>query len=99
MLAALGQQGVGPEGLEAKIFGGAAMFTTVAGSERQSVGEQNILRAEEELRRQRIRVTARDVGGTLGRKLYFVTSTGDVYLKRLMGGMERVALPLTGGRP
>jgi chemotaxis protein CheD len=60
--------------LVAQIFGGGYMESTGA----KSLGDENILIAREILLRRGIKVASEDVGGTLGRKIVFDTSTGHV---------------------
>ncbi len=72
-------QGVRRTDLECKVFGGAnAMF-----AEHFGVGRHNVRTAFETLERERLRVVASDVGGDRGRKLLFLTHTGEVFVKRL----------------
>lgn len=68
--------------IEAKIFGGARVLATDDRSHSPfAVGARNVQRAEELLRSSGVRVTSRCVGGTVGRKLIFNTSTGDVFVR------------------
>lgn len=70
--------------LEIKLFGGARMLnvgnTEAAG---RTVGEQNVARALEVLSSLGLTVAAADTGGFVGRKLYFCTRDGDVYLRKM----------------
>ncbi len=76
---ALLRQGVRRSNLVCKVFGGAnAMF-----AEQFGVGRRNVLAAFETLADERLRVVASDVGGDRGRKLLFLTHTGEVFVKRL----------------
>jgi chemotaxis protein CheD len=70
--------------LVVKLFGGARVLN-VGGPESSgsSVGEQNVARAEEILASLGVTVSSADTGGTVGRKLYFCTRNGDVYLRRM----------------
>lgn len=73
------RHGVRRPDLVCKVFGGAnAMF-----AEQFGVGRKNVLSAFETLERERLRVAASDVGGDRGRKLVYLTHTGEVFLKRL----------------
>lgn len=70
--------------LEVKLFGGARVLNVGSpGSSGSSVGEQNVARAEEILASLGLSVSCADTGGTVGRKLYFCTRDGDVYLRRM----------------
>jgi chemotaxis protein CheD len=79
-LAALGCQ---VSRLQAKLFGGAAMWES--GNSPVSVGDRNIDLAWRLLDRNGIQVVASDLGGGFSRKLIFYTTTGDVFLKRHPG--------------
>lgn len=78
------EYGSGSNQLVVKIFGGAKVLSAGKYSSRKpSVGEQNVRCAFEQLEAMRLKVTSRDTGGNRGRKLYFCTECGDVYLKRM----------------
>ncbi len=77
------QQGVGRGEIDVKVFGGADMFGGRENSATVSVGEQNIVMAFQVLEEERLRISASDVGGAKGRKIFFHTATGEVLLKRL----------------
>ncbi len=67
------------ENLEAKIFGGGNVIDTVS-QESMMVGRKNIVIAQEVLGEYHIPVTARDVGGALGRRIMLESQTGKVML-------------------
>ncbi len=72
--------------IEVKCFGGADMFSRkIEKPGIVSVGRQNIMIAEEILRREGLTIRKQDVGGLRGRKIYFYTENGEVLLKRLAG--------------
>lgn len=71
--------GVPLEEVACKVFGGAnALF-----DETSAMGPQNVEVALTVLNARNLRVTATHVGGDSGRKLVFVTHTGEVFLKML----------------
>lgn len=72
--------GCRPEGLVAKIFGGAKVME--GGSNIFNVGERNIAVTIEHLERRRIPLVAMDVGGEGGMKIQFNTGSGMVRLWR-----------------
>jgi chemotaxis protein CheD len=73
--------------LEVKVFGGADVLPTTRGRlGRPTVGELNRRAAEEVLAEEGLTVSARDVGGSRGRRIHFHTGTGEVLLHRLSGG-------------
>jgi len=75
------QAGCARGNLKAKVFGGASVLEGWSGL--LNVGERNIHFAEGALEEARIPVIGKDVGGTSGRKLLFVTGSGDVYVRKL----------------
>ncbi len=64
--------------LEAKIFGAGRVLVGVT-----DIGERNAEFADKYLKREGIRVMARDLGGTHARKVYFFPQTGRVLVKEL----------------
>lgn len=86
MLKRFKKMGVDPGDIEIKMFGGADMIMVRKGSrswDNQRVGRQNIVMARDVARENNLIIKKSDVGGTLGRKLYFDTESGEVWLKRL----------------
>jgi chemotaxis protein CheD len=65
--------------LKAKVFGGGEVIGTSTSNFR--IGERNAQLAMELLEEHRIPVVAKSVGGKNGRKLMFMTSTGEVFQK------------------
>ncbi len=77
--------GIGISEIDAKVFGGADMFDVrEIGGVAKTVGFQNITTALRVMQQEGIRVVARDVGGTHGRKILFYPHTGEVLMKRVM---------------
>jgi chemotaxis protein CheD len=71
--------------IEVKCFGGANMFSRHAqASGSIFIGQQNIQTAKQITRSEGLNILAMDVGGLQGRKLFFYSDTGEVYLKRLL---------------
>lgn len=71
--------------LEIKLFGGANGITQseVRVSSAFSIGERNVDMALKCLSEHGLKPIAMDVGGQSGRKLFYATHTGDIWLKRL----------------
>ncbi len=70
--------------IEVKCFGGADMFARPI--ERPgivSIGKQNVMTAKQILKSEGLKLQVVDVGGLQGRKIFFNTHTGEVWLKRL----------------
>ena len=75
--------GVGSD-LVVKLFGGAQVLNVGDyNSAKLTIGEQNVLKAEATLKCLGLNVSARDTGGLEGRKLFFCTRSGDVYMRRM----------------
>jgi chemotaxis protein CheD len=82
-----------------KLFGGAQVLTGAhGGGFKQSVGEQNIYQATRTLEQLDLIIAKSDIGGNVGRKLFFSMKTGDVYLRKLKLGSLKCAC-VQGGRP
>lgn len=89
MVARFSAVGMSASNLRAKVFGGARVLE-ISGdlSPAFEIGARNIAEAELQLNRLGIAVTARDVGGGVGRKLHINSLTGDVLLRRFIGRKE-----------
>lgn len=85
LLLAVQRHGGRVKDLQVKVFGGAELFGFGSGlsSCNNSVGRKNVQVAIMELEKAGLRILASDVGGELGRKLYFLTSTGEIWVKRI----------------
>jgi chemotaxis protein CheD len=72
--------------IEVKIFGGADTLHGGSGQalprEGASIGRQNIAAALALVAREGLRVSSSDLGGLMGRKLFFYSHTGEIFLKR-----------------
>ena len=66
--------------LQAKIFGGAAMWSNTEGL--FAIGLRNIELAHHQLKELQIPLVAADVGGTQSRKIFFNSGDGSVLLRR-----------------
>jgi chemotaxis protein CheD len=70
--------------LQVKVFGGADVLG--GGAVRDgyvTIGRQNTMAAMETLGWQKVKPSVTETGGDRGRKLVFVTNTGEVYVKRI----------------
>jgi chemotaxis protein CheD len=71
------------EEVETKLFGGANMFSrNISRGEILHVGSKNVNMARHMLGELKLELKSFDVGGNQGRKLYFDTQSGDVWVKR-----------------
>ena len=67
-----------------KLFGGAQVLLGYhSTASKRPVGEQNIIQATTILAQLGLQIANTDIGGTLGRKLFFSIKTGDVYVRKL----------------
>jgi chemotaxis protein CheD len=78
MLATLKENGVKLGGLVARIAGGACMF---GDGKFMQIGEANIRSITEALALAGIPIVGEDVGGTLGRRICFSLSTGNIIVE------------------
>lgn len=75
--------GVGSD-LVVKLFGGARVLNVGDNkSTKLTIGDQNVVQAEAVLASLGLAVSARDTGGLRGRKLFFCTRSGDVFMRRM----------------
>jgi len=74
----------GPGGIEAKLFGGADVLNSgVHHGGASSVGRQNIAAALQALDMLGLKVSAADTGGIQGRKLFFYSQSGEVFVRQV----------------
>ncbi|MDD2365271.1 MAG: chemotaxis protein CheD [Desulfuromonadaceae bacterium] len=79
------QNGVGND-LVVKLFGGAQVLNVAEKkSQKKTIGDQNVTAAEKILSELGFNISARDTGGLQGRKLFFCTRSGDVYMRKMRG--------------
>ena len=86
LVADLKKEGI-TEGLSARIFGGASMFTSFNSSFLHNIGSDNISAARDTLEKFDIPVLAEDIGGTAGRAITVYLDDGRVLLRA--NGKER----------
>lgn len=77
MLKRMEPQSAKREDLEAKLVGGANMFSSFA----SDIGKQNILSAKDKLKKEGITIVGECVGGSQGRSVEFSPTTGIVTVK------------------
>ena len=84
MLKRFTRMGIDIRKIEVKLFGGADMFKANDKDRgRGRIGSMNIAMARKVLKKHGLRLNNLDVGGTRGRKIFFDTRTGEVWMKRL----------------
>lgn len=84
LLARFEREGVPSGRLTAKLLGGSRRLgSSVSNPLFGPVGPRNVEAALACLERHRLRPEAQDTGGEHGRRVLFVVSTGDVYVRRL----------------
>lgn len=71
----------GKKNLEAKIVGGASMFTHTSESS-INTGERNVQAVQRELEKEDVELVGEDVGGSIGRSVEFSTRTGSLTVKK-----------------
>lgn len=72
----------------AKIAGGARMFSFP--SEQSFIGDRNVAAVEEVLKKNGIKIAARDIGGNMGRTLELDVSSGKVVVKTIAKGTTEI---------
>jgi len=81
MITQLHKMGADIHNLKAKIAGGASMFVYAIGSDNKTIGEKNVEKAEQLLKKYGIPIVAKDVLGNIGRSVKFYVSTGELLIK------------------
>ncbi len=93
MLEELQKLGYNKERFQAKVVGGANMFTfagkTIGGNS-MNVGQRNVLAVKEELRKLQIPLVGEDTGGTSGRSVEFYAANGILRIRTAMFGEKEV---------
>ncbi|MGA1822026.1 MAG: chemotaxis protein CheD [Thermoplasmatota archaeon] len=89
MLDEIVEKGGRKHNIQAKIIGGARMFS-IMGSETMDIGQRNIEAARETLKNERIPIKAMDVGGNKGRTMIFDLKTGVVEIKNIRGKNKEI---------
>lgn len=89
MVEALSDSGARKGEMVVKLFGGADVLDTLS-TPHGTVGMANVKRAQNVLHEAGLPLAAIETGGTQGRKLHFFTHTGEVFLKKIGNGCERV---------
>lgn len=82
-MAALGAR---PARMEARIAGGASMFTALVPTSGTPMGERNVIAVRDALVRAGLRLVAQDVGGDHGRSVFFHVGDGQVVVRSLRKG-------------
>jgi chemotaxis protein CheD len=78
------QLGIKRHEISVKLFGGADVLYYIKDENRKkTIGKMNIEKAIEILTQEQLVPISTDVGGTSGRKIFFHTKTGEIFLKRL----------------
>lgn len=84
MVGKIGEHGIQLKSCEVKIFGGGDVLLPRNDVPNQiSIGQKNITLAFDILNKLSITPKATDVGGCFGRKLFFNSHNGDVFIKKL----------------
>lgn len=81
LITTMVQVGANRSRLVAKVFGGGAVLPLAA--PHAFIGRDNVRVATQELARHRIPVVAQSTGGTQGMLIKLLTTTGDVFAKKL----------------
>ncbi|MGD8781789.1 MAG: chemotaxis protein CheD [Ignavibacteria bacterium] len=75
---------IDPREVEVKIFGGANLiFHNRNNNTANTIGQKNINLANKIILEKNLEIKSFDTGGNIGRKIYFLIESGEVYLKRI----------------
>ncbi|HUF30302.1 MAG TPA: chemotaxis protein CheD [Gemmatimonadaceae bacterium] len=67
--------------MQAKLAGGAAMFTSLIATPALQMGERNVMAARDALQLAGIPLVGQDVGGDFGRSVYFSVADGTMRIR------------------
>ena len=81
MVREFAKLGIQRKDILVKLFGGSDVLPTANSA--VTVGTQNVKKAREIIKREKLRLVAQDVRGEQGRKILFNTVTGEILLKRV----------------
>ena len=90
MIQEMLKNGATLKGLQAKIFGGANMFPDLTSQPQLMIGERNVKAIRAILKEYSIPLLAKDIGGSVGRTIYFETETGLVIVRMLKIKEEKI---------
>ena len=79
MLSLFNKSGIQKSEIEVSLYGGSAMFDL--GKDTLNIGNKNIQKAKDLIRRNNLRIINEDIGGTLSRTITYFSKTGKIELK------------------
>lgn len=77
------QLGAKQDRIESKLFGGSSVLG--GPGQGMGIGNKNIAQALESLQRLKLPLQSADTGGRQGRRLYFNSGTGEVFVRKVRG--------------
>lgn len=83
MFSSLSRLKISPQSLVIKVFGGATGIMSGDRANLYDIGGRNVKAVRQWLMRQGLPIASSQTGGNQGRKLMFLTHTGDVWIKLL----------------
>jgi len=86
LIGELEKMGVRKSQLQAKIAGGAQMFSFNTNNDVLKVGQRNVIATKKKLKELGIRIVAEDTGGNYGRTIELDPTTGDLLIKTIGSG-------------
>lgn len=90
MIEKLVEKGCKVRDLEAKLVGGARMFSFISKNSFLNIGDRNVRAAKERLNSYGIKIVGEDTGSNYGRTVYFELATGKVKVKTLFSGEKEL---------
>lgn len=90
MIADLEKMGVGIRSVEAKLAGGAQMFTFSSSNEMNSIGFRNAEAVKQELKKRGVKIIAEETGGGSGRTIELNLDDGKLKIKTMGSGEKYI---------
>ena len=76
--------------IEARLVGGASMFTPLLAPGSMSLGARNVAATHSACSAAEIAIVGQDIGGTHGRSVYFDVAAGEVLVRSMLKGDVRL---------
>ena len=76
--------------IEARLIGGASMFTPLLAPGSMSLGARNVAATHSACSAAEIPIVGQDIGGTHGRSVYFDVAAGEVLVRSMQRGDVRL---------
>ncbi len=88
LVSAMERAGASKLKIQAKIAGGAQMFTSTNASDIMKIGDRNVSAVKNQLAKHGVRVVSEDTGHNYGRTIEFFAESGSLHVKSIKTGVK-----------